>query len=47
MQQANHELTPTREAVADEEAIYRKVTWRLLPFLMICYRLAGRCHQEY
>jgi len=25
---------------ADEEAVYRKVTWRLLPFLMLCYVVA-------
>src|SRR5215510_4897111 len=23
-----------------EEALYRKVTWRLLPFLMLCYVIA-------
>src|SRR5688572_23386701 len=29
-----------RVQTADEEAVYRKVTWRLLPFLMLCYVVA-------
>jgi MFS family permease len=32
-------VTPTADP-AFEEAVYRKVTWRLLPFLMLCYVVA-------
>jgi MFS family permease len=31
---------PFSRAEADEASIYRKVTWRLLPFLMLCYVVA-------
>jgi D-galactonate transporter len=30
----------TAEAAANEDLVYRKVTWRLLPFLMACYVVA-------
>jgi D-galactonate transporter len=33
-------VTSTRTDTAFEAAVYRKVTWRLLPFLMICYVVA-------
>jgi D-galactonate transporter len=33
-------VPPTRFPPAFEAAVYRKVTWRLLPFLMICYVIA-------
>ncbi|QKS60639.1 MFS transporter [Cupriavidus gilardii] len=42
--QAGQAITPAAEAdipaVAQENALYRKVAWRLLPFLMLCYVVA-------
>lgn len=31
---------PETELVPDEAAVYRKVTWRIVPFLMLCYVVA-------
>ena len=28
--------TATGAEIADEDAIYRKVSWRLVPFLLLC-----------
>jgi D-galactonate transporter len=33
-------VTPDPSSPAFEAAVYRKVTWRLLPFLMVCYAVA-------
>jgi MFS family permease len=33
-------VTPDPSTPAFEAAVYRKVTWRLLPFLMVCYAVA-------
>lgn len=33
-------MTPDSSSPAFEAAVYRKVTWRLLPFLMACYAVA-------
>jgi MFS family permease len=33
-------VTPDSSSPAFEAAVYRKVTWRLLPFLMACYAVA-------
>jgi D-galactonate transporter len=32
--------TATGAEIADEDAIYRKVSWRLVPFLLLCYVVA-------
>ena len=31
---------PAAESVASEAAVFRKITWRLVPFLMLCYVVA-------
>src|SRR5580765_2413821 len=31
---------PSTITTSDEEGVYRKVSWRLLPFLMLCYLVA-------
>jgi D-galactonate transporter len=33
-------VSPAVTSTASEDAVYRKVTWRLVPFLMICYGAA-------
>lgn len=33
-------MTTSAHSQLDEDAIYRKVTWRLIPFLLICYIIA-------
>ena len=33
------QLTPTAHVSPTEDATYRKVTWRLIPLLLVCYIL--------
>jgi sugar phosphate permease len=33
-------LESSKDSVAFEKAVYRKVTWRLIPFLFLCYILS-------
>src|SRR5581483_8547213 len=35
-----HVMTPSTSAEVDRERLYRKVAWRLMPFLILCYVLA-------
>ena len=36
----NQALANTSSVSASEDATYLKVTWRLIPFLLICYIIA-------